>query len=91
MKNDTKERGRRVEAQGLVEKKEVGLEVGLMGLHREEGGLTFARIERKTPVHRSALLSNQSSLGSFHRSTYRVEGGPNGQIVSIKRTTDGRK
>ena len=59
-----------------------------MGIHREEGGLTFARIERKTPVLRPALQSKQSSLCGLHRSEDR---GPNGQIVSVKRAACGRR
>ena len=51
----------------------------------------FARIERKTPVLRPALQSNQSSLCGLHRSRDRDGGGPNGQIVSIKRAADGRR
>ena len=62
-----------------------------MGIHREEGGLTFARIERKTPVLRSALQLKQSSLCGLHRSGDRGKGGPNGQIVRIKRAADGRR
>ena len=45
---------------------EAGVEVSLVGIYREEGGLKFARIERKTPVLRSALQSNQSFLFGFH-------------------------
>ena len=56
----------------------------------EEGGLTFTRIERKTPVLRPALQSKQSSLCGLYRSRDRGGGGPNGQIVSVKRTADGR-
>ena len=56
-----------------------------MGIHREKGGLTFARIERKTPVLRPALQSNQSFLCGLHCSRDRGGGGPNGQIVSVKR------
>ena len=62
-----------------------------MEIHREEGGLTFARIERKTPVLRPALQSKQCSLCGLHRSRDRGGGGPNGQIISIKRTADGRR
>ena len=62
-----------------------------MGIHQKEGGLTFARIERKTPVLRPALQSKQSSLCGLHRSRDRGKGGPNGQIVSVKRTADGRR
>ena len=62
-----------------------------MGIHREEGGLTFARIERKTPVLRPALQSKQSSLCGLHRSRNREGGGSNGQIVSVKRTPDGKR
>ena len=62
-----------------------------MGIHREEGGLTFARIERKTPVLRPALQSKQSSLCGLHRSRDRGGGGLNGRIVSVKRAADGRR
>ena len=62
-----------------------------MGVHREERGLTFSRIERKTPVLRPALQSKQSSLCGLHRSRDRGGGGPNGQIVSVKRAADGRR
>ena len=34
----------------------MGLEVSLVGIYWEEGGLTFAQIERKTPVLRPELL-----------------------------------
>ena len=61
-----------------------------MGIHRE-GGLTFAQIERKTPVLRPALQSKQSSLCDLHRSRDRGGGGPNGQIVSVRRAADGRR
>ena len=70
-----------------------------MGIHCEEGGLTFARIERKTPVLRPALQSKQSSLWNIapiktkllHCSGDRGGRGPNGQIVSVKRAADGRR
>ena len=62
-----------------------------MGFHREQGGLIFAWIERKTTVLRLALQSKQSSLCGLHRSRDRRGGGPNGQIVSIKRAADGRR
>ena len=55
-----------------------------MRIHSEEGGLTFAWIEKKTP----ALQSKQSSLCGFHRSRGQGGGGPNGQIVSVKRAAD---
>ena len=51
----------------------------------------FARIERKTPVFRPALQTNQSSLCSLQRTRDRVERGPNGQVVSVKRAADGRR
>ena len=57
----------------------------------KKGGLTFARIERKTPVLRPVLQSKQSSLCGLHCSRDRGGGGPNGQIVIVKRTADGRK
>ena len=44
-----------------------------------------------TPVLRPALQSKQSSLCRLHRSGDRGRGGPNGQIVSVKRTADGRR
>ena len=62
-----------------------------MGIHREQGDLTFARIERKTPVLGPAFQSKQSSLCGLHRSGDRGRGGPNGQIVSVKRAADGRR
>ena len=62
-----------------------------MGIYREEGGLTFSRIERKTPVLRPALQSNQNSLCGLHCSGDRGEGGPNGQIISVNRAADGRR
>ena len=45
----------------------------------------------KTPVLRTALHLNQCSLCGHHRSRDRGGGGPNGQIVSTKRATDGRR
>ena len=42
-------------------------------------------------MFRPALRSNQSSLCGLHRSGDRGGGGPNGQIVSIKRAADGRR
>ena len=63
-----------------------------MGISREEGGLTFARIERKALVLRPALQSKQSSLCGLHRGGDRGgRGGPNGRIVSIKRAADRRR
>ena len=40
---------------------------------------------------RPALQSKQSSLCGLHRSGDRGGGGPNGQIVSVKRADDGRR
>ena len=57
-----------------------------MGIHRDEGGLTFARIERKTPV----LQSKQSSLCGLHHSGDRRRGGPTGQIGGVQRAAEGR-
>ena len=54
-------------------------------------GLTFSRIERKTPVLKPALHYKKSSLGNLYRSRDRGGGKPNGQVVSIKRTADGRR
>ena len=51
----------------------------------------FAWIERRTPVVRPVLQSKQSSLCDLHHSGDREGGGPNGQIVSIKRAADGRR
>ena len=63
---------------------EAGLEVSLVGIYWEKGDLTFARIEKKTPVLRPALQSKQSSLWGLQRSRDRGGGGPNGQIVSVE-------
>ena len=57
----------------------------------KEGGLTFARIERKTPVLTPALQSNKSSLCSLHRSRDRRLRGPNDLLFSIKSIADGRR
>ena len=62
-----------------------------MGIHLEEGGHTFAWIEKKTPVLRPAIQSKQNSLCGLQRSGDRGGGGPNGQIVSLKRGEDGRR
>ena len=40
---------------------------------------------------RPAIQSKQSSLCGLHSSGDRGGGGPNGQIVSVKRTADGRR
>ena len=61
-----------------------------MGIHQERG-LTFARIERKTPILRPVLQSYQSSWCGLHCSRDQGEEGPNGQNVSIKRAADGRQ
>ena len=71
--------------------KRKGLEISLMGRYGEEAGLRLARIERKTPVIRPAIQSDQSPLCSLYHSRDRGRRGPNGQIVSIKRTPDGRR
>ena len=44
-----------------------------------------------TPVLRPALQSKMSSLCGLHRSGNRGGRGPNGQIVSVKKTADGRR
>ena len=62
-----------------------------MGIQREERSLTFARIERKTPMLRPELQSNQSFLCSLHHSRDRGGGGPNAQIVSIIKAADRRR
>ena len=63
----------------------------MLGVHPEERGFTFARIERKTPILKSALQSNQSFLFGVYRSRDLGGGRPNGQVVSIKRATDQRR
>ena len=70
---------------------EVGLEVGVVGIHRKERCLTFSRTERKTPVFIPSLQSNESSLCGHHRSRDQGGGGPNVQVVSIKRLADRRR
>ena len=62
-----------------------------MGVDQEKRGLTFARIERKTPVLRPALQLKQSSLCGLHRSGDRGRGGPNGQIVTVEGAAEGRR
>ena len=57
----------------------------------KEGGLTFARIERKTPVLRPALQLNQSSLCGLHRSKYQGGRGLDGRVVCMKRAAHGRR
>ena len=57
--------------------------ISLVGINRK-GGLTFARIE-KTSVLRPVLQSKQGSRCGLHSGKYRKGGGPNGQIVSIKK------
>ena len=46
-----------IETERGIQKKEARLEVSLVEIHREEGGLTFVRIERKTLILRPALQS----------------------------------
>ena len=64
-----------------------------MVIYREEGGLLFARSERKIPVLEPALQSDQSLLCDIHSSSIRNRGGggPNGQIVTTKGSVDGRR
>ena len=69
----------------------MGLEVSLMGIHREEEGFISARIKRKTPVLRPAIQSNHISLCSFHSIRDRGRGEPNDQIVRVKKAADGRR
>ena len=91
VEGDPKKSWSGIETEAAIELEEVGLEVNLVGIHWKEGGLTFAWIERKTTVLRPALQSKQSSLCGLHRIKDRWGGGPNGQIVSVKRTADGRR
>ena len=70
---------------------EAGLEFSLVRIYRKEEDLTFAQIERNTPVLRSALQSKQSSLCGLHHSGDRGGGRPNGQIISVKKAADGRR
>ena len=72
-------------------RRRLGWKVAWWGSTEKKKNLTFARIERKTPVLRPALQSKQSSLCGLHRSGDRGGGGPNGHIVSVKRQHDGRK
>ena len=44
-----------IETEAVAEYEEVGLEVSLVGIHCKEGGLIFARIERRTPVLRPVV------------------------------------
>ena len=47
VKDDSKKSWSGIETKAGVENEEVGMEIGLVGIH-QEGGLTFAWIERKT-------------------------------------------
>ena len=62
-----------------------------MGIYREEGGLIFSRIETKTPVLRPVIQSNHWSWCRLYCDKNRKVGAPNSQVVSIKRTADGRR
>ena len=55
VEDDPKKSWSWIETEAGVELEEIGMEVGLVGIHWEEEGLTFAWIERKTPVLRPAL------------------------------------
>ena len=59
VEDDPKKNWSGIDMKARVEYEEVGLEVSLMGIH-QKGGLTFTRIERKTP----ALQSKQGLLRS---------------------------
>ena len=51
----------------------------------------MVRLKESHQVLRPVLQSNQKPLCGLHRSRDRGRGGPNGQIVSIKRAADGRQ
>ena len=72
-------------------RRRLGWRLAWWGSTEKEAGPTLARIERKTPVLRPALQSKQSSMCGHHRSRDRGGGGQNGQIVSVKKTADGRR
>lgn len=63
----------------------------MMRVHRKKGGFTFARIERKTPVLRPVHQSIQSILCCLVSDRDSGRGGPDGHIISIKRTADRRR
>ena len=65
--------------------------MSLVRIYWEQEVLTFARIERKTPVLILALQSKQICLCGLHRSKNQGGGVPNGQIVIIKWASDGRR
>ena len=62
-----------------------------MEIHQKEEVLTFAQIERKTPVLRPALQLNQSFWCDLHGSRDQGGGEPICQIVSIKEAADGSR
>ena len=62
-----------------------------MGIYQKEGEFTFAQIERKIPVRRPKLPSNQSSFCGLRSSRERRERGTDGQIVTIKTAADRRQ
>ena len=65
VKGDPKKSWSGIETKAGVELEEVGIKISLVGIQKEEG-LSFARIERKTPVLRPVLQSKQSSLCGLH-------------------------
>ena len=79
-----------IEAERGVDQEETRMKISLMGINRKEG-LTFARIDRKTPVLRPILQLNQGSLCVFRNNWYRGGEKPDSQVVSIKRTADERR
>ena len=54
-------------------------------------GSTEKKETSQTLLLRPVVQSNQSSLCGLYRSGDRGRGGPDGQIVSVKRAADGRK
>ena len=91
VESDLKKSRSGIETEAGVEWDEFGLEASLVVIHREEKSLTFARIERKTPILRPAIQLNQSFLWNFHCTWDRGAGGPNGQVISIKKPADERR
>ena len=62
VESDPKKSRSGIETEAGVKWEDFGLEVSLVAIHREEEGLTVARIERKTPIFRPAIQLNQSFL-----------------------------
>ena len=72
-------------------KRKLGWKSAWWGSTERKEASHFSRIEKNTPVLRSALQTKQSSLFGLHHDRDRGGGGPNGKIDSVKRAAGGRR